>query len=369
MKQCPNGHNVGDNVKFCPECGKSIDEAQSNEPSVFDEASTKSGFKRYLPYIIGAIILLCAIGYFAISKGGGGLLSQTVSADSLAASNGDSNFIIADFDEKKVYSGEYVFDAVLTDAASEKNETTFTIKIEGNNVSIPLDDNKVMEGYIYKEDLGIDALYDYGDDLHYVSMSLKPKDKEGKEWVGEYRTNSLYCDVVLKLKECKNRGEVVKVTESRTEEESMSVEDENLPQTKFYELAQSGNFVWECKNALIDFWGGTRERITMYFYPSDKNSGRVSTIVAGESESTFAAALSGTTVYSISDNRISFSYSNKLNGMFKSDANEVFVFNFNGIIEKSGGAIMLVGKTSYRQSDDENSVFRIANKTETDPLN
>ena len=55
--------------------------------------------------------------------------------------------------------------------------------------------------------------------------------------------------------------------------------------------------------------------------------------------------------------------------MFKSDANEVFVFNFNGIIEKSGGAIMLVGKTSNRQSDDENSVFRIANKTETDPLN
>ena len=47
----------------------------------------------------------------------------------------------------------------------------------------------------------------------------------------------------------------------------------------------------------------------------------------------------------------------------------IIYINFNGIIEKSGGAIMLVGKTSYRQSDDENSVFRIANKTETDPLN
>lgn len=180
-------------------------------------------YKKYLPYIIGVIILFGVIGYFAISKGGGGLPSQTVSADSLAVSNGDSNCMIADFDEKKVYSGEFVFDAVLTDAASEKNETTFTIKIDGNIVSIPLDDNKVMEGYIYKEDLGIDALYDYGDDLHYVSMSLKPKDKEGKEWVGEYRTNNLYCDVVLKLKECKKRGDAVKVTESRTDEDSNEV--------------------------------------------------------------------------------------------------------------------------------------------------
>lgn len=348
MKQCPNGHEVGDNVKFCPECGKSIDEAQSNEPSVFDEASTKSGFKRYLPYIIGAIILLCVIGYFAISKGGGGLLSQTVSADSLAASNGDSNCIIADFDEKKVYSGEYVFDAVLTDAASEKNETTFTIKIDGNNVSIPLDDNKVMEGYIYKEDLGIDALYDYGDDLHYVSMSLKPKDKEGKEWVGEYRTNSLYCDIVLKLKECKKRGDAVKVTESRTEEESMSVEDDNQPQDKFTRIAQNGNVAWVIRST----------GQMAFFYPKDNSYGQVDFLIFNGSDIIMS---SGSTSYTISNNHISFSYNTDVWG-------KTFYMSFAGNIENDGDKVKIVGQYSASNTNIQEVTFDQVRPNVRDPF-
>ena len=161
------------------------------------------------------------------------------------------------------------------------------------------------------------------------------------------------------------KEEARKEAERRAEEERKRIEEENKPQNKFYELAKSGNFVWVCNNALIDdLWGWSRVRITMYFYPSDKKSGRVSTIVHGDKPNSWSGVLSSTTVYSISDNHISFSYSNQYVG-----SNNTFVFNFNGIIQKSGGAIILVGKTSYRQSKDENTVFEIANKTESDPLN
>ena len=94
MKQCPNcGARIDDDSRFCAECGKEIPQgtvcphcgASMNDGDVFcqncgkkptdnpiedneavyeEEAKKKSGFKKYLPYIIGAVVVLAIIGYF-----------------------------------------------------------------------------------------------------------------------------------------------------------------------------------------------------------------------------------------------------------------------------------------------------------------
>lgn len=89
---CPNGHEVSDNVKYCPTCGAEItngnkfctkcgnermgaekfcpkcgtlfDNVINDEIVTYEEEQPKSGFEKYLPYIIGAFVLLAIIGYF-----------------------------------------------------------------------------------------------------------------------------------------------------------------------------------------------------------------------------------------------------------------------------------------------------------------
>ena len=71
-------------------------------------------------------------------------------------------------------------------------------------------------------------MYDYGDDLHWISLTIKPNDKEGKEWVGEYAFTGMRFDAVLKLKEIKHKGEAVKVTEERkADNDSETIADDN----------------------------------------------------------------------------------------------------------------------------------------------
>ena len=61
---CPHcGASVNDGDSFCQSCGKSVKDSQSNEPLVYEEEKEKGGFKKYLPYIIGAFVLLMIIGY------------------------------------------------------------------------------------------------------------------------------------------------------------------------------------------------------------------------------------------------------------------------------------------------------------------
>ena len=257
--KCRNGHEVADNVRFCPTCGAEIlsgnkfctkcgsermgtekfcsqcgtpFDVEPNINHIVLNEEKNSAFKKQLPYIIGAVVLLGIIGVFASRSLYGSDNSKSVVADSMAVNNNaqkvESDAVISDYDEGMIYQGEYVFDAVLTDATLEKKNSTFTIKIDGNKVSVPMDEGKVMSGHIYSDDLGIDVVYDYGDDLHWISLTIKPNDKEGKEWVGEYAFTGMRFDAVLKLKEIKHKGEAVKVTEERkADNDSETIADDN----------------------------------------------------------------------------------------------------------------------------------------------
>ena len=87
MRKCPNGHEVSDTVKFCPQCGAEVvnkfcpncgKERKDNEKfcshcgtsfgnvpnnaPIIIEKEDGGGFKKYLPYVIGAIVLIAICG-------------------------------------------------------------------------------------------------------------------------------------------------------------------------------------------------------------------------------------------------------------------------------------------------------------------
>ena len=60
---CPHcGASVGEGDVFCQNCGKSLNESRNGESITYEEELPKSGFKKCLPYIIGAIILVAICG-------------------------------------------------------------------------------------------------------------------------------------------------------------------------------------------------------------------------------------------------------------------------------------------------------------------
>lgn len=82
---CPHcGASVGEGDAFCQNCGKSLNEAPSSEPITYDEEQPKSGFKKYLPYIFGAVVVLAIIGFFSSKDSKGGGDAQTVAVDTMA---------------------------------------------------------------------------------------------------------------------------------------------------------------------------------------------------------------------------------------------------------------------------------------------
>ena len=94
---CPHcGASVGEGDAFCQNCGKSLNEAPSSEPITYVEENPKSGFKKYLPYILGGILLLGIIGYFNSKGSNGGnnsLAADSTAIDSIVADNVATNEI------------------------------------------------------------------------------------------------------------------------------------------------------------------------------------------------------------------------------------------------------------------------------------
>lgn len=88
---CPHcGASVGESDAFCQNCGKSLNENPSSEPITYEEEQPKSGFKKYLPYIFGAFVVLVIIDYFSSEDSNNGdnstniVAVDSVSIDSIA---------------------------------------------------------------------------------------------------------------------------------------------------------------------------------------------------------------------------------------------------------------------------------------------
>ena len=89
---CPHcGANISEGDSFCQNCGKKLTDTpnEANEIVYEEEVEEKSGIKKYLPYIIGAVVVLAIIGYFSSNDSKGGSDTQTVVVDSLAERNNE----------------------------------------------------------------------------------------------------------------------------------------------------------------------------------------------------------------------------------------------------------------------------------------
>ena len=141
MKTCLNcGAQIDDNSLFCTECGKQIPQGNVcshcgattnnddgfcqncgkplNQPVVIEE-ETKSDFKKYLPYVIGMILILGLIGFYS---------SKSLSVSNDNSTDEDSTVLASDSNESvftsdSVLISEWygiVFKNNMTDATLDK---------------------------------------------------------------------------------------------------------------------------------------------------------------------------------------------------------------------------------------------------------
>ena len=123
-KQC--GNLISDKATRCPKCGNVV---IKERPSVsYDEEDQKSGFMKYLPYILGTVVVLGIAGYF---------LFNHYSKDSSYEDNGantvavDTVSTVVDSSEQSpkeeiTQSLEKLFDDVMKGDSHEYDERFFS---------------------------------------------------------------------------------------------------------------------------------------------------------------------------------------------------------------------------------------------------
>ena len=207
MKQCPYCHSqIDDDSKFCGECGKEYPQgnmcphcgASMNEGDVFcqncgkkpadppikanetayeGEVKKKSGFKKYLPYILGAFVVLAIIGYFnSNDSSNDGSNANAVAVDST------STGVEASVSTKEAITKrlEEIFDDVAKGNITSHDEKLFSSDFNRiYNEVAEIDDRFAQEGNLGFWDSGF---WDMSQDEVKLSAKIEDvydvKDKE-----------------------------------------------------------------------------------------------------------------------------------------------------------------------------------------------
>ena len=188
MKQCPNGHEVGDNVKYCPTCGAEIisgnkfctkcgnerkgtekfcpkcgtpfDNVINDEIVTYEEEQHKSGFKKYLPYIIGGILLLGIVGYFSSKGSNDGSDNQSLVADSVAVADEDTEKNTEEEIQAKKHFIETFYKGMENsndyDAFVRKHVTPKALKILKDEYEYECDNGDCLATWLFSYEAGSD---------------------------------------------------------------------------------------------------------------------------------------------------------------------------------------------------------------------
>lgn len=203
---CPHcGVSVGEGDAFCQNCGKSLNETTISEPIAYEEEQLKSGFKKYLPYILGGILLLGIIGYLGSMGSNEGNNNPSVVADSMAVAD---SVAVADED---------------TETSSEQEE----VKL-------------ITEWYDYvfgKKEISDDVLN------KFLSSNVKKRiwteDYEGCYEYWKFRTSAQDYDP--------NVGDVSKI-------EDISVNNDGWYEVKYLDMGYNGKTTIKVENSqIVDF--------------------------------------------------------------------------------------------------------------------
>jgi RNA polymerase subunit RPABC4/transcription elongation factor Spt4 len=173
------GASINENDSFCPNCGKNLKETSTIEQIVYNEEQPKNGFKKYLPYIIGAFVLLGIIGYF--------------SSNDSSNQNNSTNAVVADSTSTEIEASvgqlakeqitkrlEEIFDDVAKGNINDHDEKYFSSDFNRiYNEVAEIDDRFAQEGELGFWDSGF---WDMAQDEVKLSATIKDvydvKDKE-----------------------------------------------------------------------------------------------------------------------------------------------------------------------------------------------
>lgn len=159
--------------------------------------------------------------------------------------------------------------------------------------------------------------------------------------------------VNAKIREKEQKRKQEEEEEKRAEEVRRRLEEENQPQTKLFNIAQSGNFVW------VNHWEYHDE--VLYFYPIDKYSGMVSFVHYEDNFKVYSKALSFKTNYTVSSNQILFSFT-------KEHWSGIIAVNFKGIIQNDGGTVRIIRDNETNDKIKQHYVTRLRSDIGKDPL-
>lgn len=177
---CPHcGASINENDSFCPNCGKNLKETSTIEQIVYNEEQPKNGFKKYLPYIIGAFVFLGIIGYF--------------SSNDSSNQNNSTNAVVEDSTSTEIEASvgqlakeqitkrlEEIFDDVVKGKTNDYEERYFSSDFNRiYNEVAEIDDRFAQEGGLGFWDSGF---WDMAQDEVKLSATIKDvydvKDKE-----------------------------------------------------------------------------------------------------------------------------------------------------------------------------------------------
>lgn len=196
------------------------------------------------------------------------------------------------------------------------------------------------------------------DEVHSFSEGLAVVQKDGIFGFVDKEGNSTFDiqdEEVKKIVQAKidEKERIRKEEEKRAEEVRRRLEEENQPQTKLFNIAQSGNFVW------VNHWAYHDE--VLYFYPIDKYSGMVSFVHYEDNFKVYSKALSFKTNYTVSSNKILFSFT-------KEHWSGIIAVNFKGIIQNDGGTVRIIRDNETNDKIKQHYVTRLRSDIGKDPL-
>lgn len=202
--KCRNGHEVADNVKFCPTCGAEIVsgnkfctkcgsermgtekfcsqcgtpyDVEPNINYIILNEGKNSSFKKYLPYILGALMLFAIIGYFNSKDS-----SNDGSNANAVAVGSTSTGVEASVSTKETITKrlEEIFDDVAKGNINDHDEKYFSSDFNRiYNEVAEIDDRFAQEGNLGFWDSGF---WDMAQDEVKLSATIKDvydvKDRE-----------------------------------------------------------------------------------------------------------------------------------------------------------------------------------------------
>lgn len=244
---CPHcGASIGGGDVFCQSCGKNLKEAQSGESVVYEEEVSKNGFKKYLPYIIGGVIVLGIIGYFSSndSSNNNGYNTNTIATVSDSIDSNTSDIQITK--EQITKRLEEIFDVVVKNDAQDCDERFFSSDFKRIYKDVEDIDKRFHQGEVGFWDTGF-----WDESRDYDSMSIVVND------VYDIKDNEAKAKVTFKF-----TYPVVYSTPPENDDEVIKIIFENgkwvLDDFRGYKK-QMKEYIEESKNASIEPTSSTNE--------------------------------------------------------------------------------------------------------------